>query len=146
MSNRRSRVTATVMTVLLTTGSGAVLASPGQAHAPAERATVLTTSLRSSGDPNGSGSATIRLMAARNRVCADLSWRRIEAPAAAHIHEASDGAVVVDLTSSLADGTGCATGVRRSVIRAVIASPRKYYVNVHNATYPAGAVQGKLHR
>lgn len=146
MSNRPSRVTATALTVLLTAGSGAVLASPGQAATPAERATVLTTSLRSSGDPNGSGAATIRLITARKRVCADLSWRRIQAPAAAHIHQASDGAVVVDLTSSLADGTGCTPGVRRSLIRAIIASPRKYYVNVHNATYPAGAIQGTLHR
>lgn len=146
MSNRSVRVTATALTVLLTAGSGAVLASPGVAATPAEGATVLKASLRSSGDANGSGSATIRLMTARKRVCADLSWRRIDAPAAAHIHRASDGAVVVDLTSSVADGTGCATGVRRSVIRAIIDRPRKYYVNVHNATYPAGAVQGTLHR
>ena len=146
MSIRPSRVTATALTVLLTAGSGAVLAAPGQAATPAERATVLTTTLHSSGDPNGSGAATIRLMTARKRVCADISWRRIQRPAAAHIHQASDGAVVVDLTRALADGTGCTTGVRRSVIRAIIASPRKYYVNVHNATYPAGAVQGTLHR
>lgn len=143
MSNRSSRVTATALIVLLSAGSGA--ASAAQASAPAERATVLTTSLRGGGDPDGSGSATIRLMTARKKVCANLSWRRIEAPSAAHIHRASDGTVVVDLTSSLADGTGCTRGVRRSVIRAIIASPRKYYVNVHNATYPAGAVQGTLH-
>jgi hypothetical protein len=146
MSNRPSRVTATALTVLLTAGSGAVLASPGQAATPAERATVLTTTLTHSGDSNGSGAATIRLMTARKRVCADMSWRRIQKPAAAHIHQLSDGAVVVDLTPSLADGTGCTTGVRRSIIRAIIASPRKYYVNVHNASFPAGAIQGTLHR
>lgn len=146
MSHRPSRVTATALTVLLTAGSGAVLASPGQAAAPAERATVLMARLHSSGDPNGSGSATVRLMTARKRVCADLSWRRIQAPAAAHIHRASDGAVVVDLTAAVGDGTGCTTGVRRSLIRAIIASPRRYYVNVHNTTYPAGAIQGTLHR
>lgn len=146
MSNRCPGVIATVVSVLLAVGPGAVLASPGQAATSAERATVLTTSLRSSGDPNGSGSATIRLAPARTRVCADLSWRRIEAPDAAHIHRVSDGTVVVDLTSSVADGTGCTTGVRRRLIRTILASPRQYYVNVHNATYPAGAVQGTLHR
>lgn len=146
MTNHPSRVTAAVLTVLLATGAGVAAASPGQALSSAQSATVLTTSLASSGDPNGSGSATIRLMPARKRVCADLTWRRIQAPAAAHIHQASDGAVVVDLTSSLKDGSGCATGVSRGMIRAIIAHPRRYYVNVHNATYPAGAIQGTLRR
>lgn len=146
MSNRSSRLSTAVLTVMLAAGSGVALAPPGQAARPAERATVLTTTLHASGDANGSGAATIRLMTARKRVCADLSWRRIQKPVAAHIHLGSTGAVVVDITSSLADGTGCTTGVRRSIIRAIIASPRKYYVNVHNPTYPAGAVQGTLHR
>ena len=28
---------------------------------------------------------------------------------------------------------------------AILAHPGQYYVNVHNATYPAGAIQGALH-
>jgi hypothetical protein len=36
--------------------------------------------------------------------------------------------------------------VTRELARAIIADPSGYYVNVHNATYPAGALRGQLSR
>jgi hypothetical protein len=30
------------------------------------------------------------------------------------------------------------------LIKAIIQSPQEYYVNVHNAEYPAGALRGQL--
>lgn len=144
-SRTRGAVASGALTALIAAGSLATPA-PALTAMPAERAVVLGATLVSSGDPNGSGSASVRFEPARKRVCATLRWRRIKTPVAAHIHRAADGAVAVDLTSAVPDGTGCARGVRRSTIRAILDRPRRYYVNVHNAPYPAGAVQGTLHR
>jgi hypothetical protein len=38
---------------------------------------------------------------------------------------------------------GC-TDVERELALAIITSPESYYVNVHNAPYPAGALRGQL--
>lgn len=109
------------------------------------RATVLRADLRPGGDADGSGSATVRLRPAVRRVCATISWSGIETPFAAHIHRRSDGQVVVDLTGSVTGGARCVRAPRR-LIRAIAGRPGRYYVNVHTDTYPAGAVQGALHR
>lgn len=143
MSNRPSRVIVTALTVLLTAGSGAVLASPGEAATSAARAKLLTASLAGGGDSDGSGYATLTMRARRGLVCVALSWQGIQRPSAGHVHRVSDGAVVVTLTSALADGTGCAAAPS-AVIRAINASPRAYYVNLHNTEHAGGAVQGVL--
>jgi hypothetical protein len=120
--------------------------APAASARPSEDApTTLVTSLRSSGDPDGAGSASIRLRPAAGRVCATISWSGIEAPTAAHIHRVSDGFVLVDLTGAVTGGQHCVTAPTRTISR-IAEHPRRYYVNVHNATYPAGAVQGTLHR
>ncbi len=108
-------------------------------------ATLLQAKLKSSGDPNGSGEAHFRMLRAKRKVCATVEWRKIEAPSAAHIHKRSDGSVVVDLTGSVTGGAKCATAGKRKIKR-ISKHPRRYYFNVHNATYPAGAIQGVLRR
>ena len=125
--------------------SGALVGTTAQA-APAQRAVQrLEAQLKPSGDPNGSGEAHFRLNKAERRVCASVEWHKIATPNAAHIHRVSDGAIVVDLTGSVTGGKHCATGVSRRLIGRILAHPRRYYFNVHNAPYPAGAIQGRLH-
>jgi CHRD domain len=124
-------------------GAALLLLPASSASALPARATVLHASLAPSGDANGSGSATVRLRPAPGRVCASISWSAIEDPFAAHIHRRSDGQVVVDLTGSVTEGARC-VDAPRALIRAIAAHPRRYYVNVHNRTYPAGAIQGPL--
>ncbi|MEJ7705989.1 MAG: CHRD domain-containing protein [Nocardioidaceae bacterium] len=66
----------------------------------------------------------------------------------AHIHRGRagvNGDVVVDLTGSVTDGANCARGVRKALIRKIIEHPRRFYFNIHNRAYPAGAIRGQLH-
>ena len=101
------------------------------------------------GDPDGIGTATITLNYGQGTVCWELSVFGITLPAsAAHIHEApvtAPGPVVVPLSAPDASGfaSGCAT-VDRELIKDIIQHPEEYYVNVHNADYPSGALRGQL--
>jgi hypothetical protein len=79
-------------------------------------------------------------------VCWEVSYEGIDLPAtAAHIHAAPagvNGSVVIPLSPI---ESGCGT-VDRMLIKELIRNPRNYYVNVHNATFPGGAIRGQLHR
>ena len=100
--------------------------------------------IRQSGTPNGSGEAHFTLNKTRGRVCASVEWKNVGKPNAAHIHRGSDGGIVVNLTGSVTGGSHCATGVSKKLIGRILDHPGRYYFNVHNAAYPAGAIQGTL--
>lgn len=99
------------------------------------------------GDPDGSGFATLRLNPGLGEICYSITVSDIEPAAAAHIHEApagTAGPVVVGLEPPT-DGSSesCATA-DRALVKDIMKNPSDYYVNVHNADYPAGAVRGQL--
>jgi hypothetical protein len=99
------------------------------------------------GDPDGTGTATFRVNPGQGEICYTLSVSNIEPATAAHIHRApptAAGPVVVPLAAPT-NGTssGCAP-ISRELAKALIQNPGDYYVNVHNAPYPAGAVRGQL--
>lgn len=102
------------------------------------------------GDPDGSGTATVRLNHGQGEVCWEISVSDITLPATgAHIHVGTVdtfGGVVVPLSPPDESGfsSGCISGVDRDLIKAIIQNPEGYYVNVHNADFPAGAVRGQL--
>ena len=97
-------------------------------------------------DPDGRGEATVTVWG--SDVCWRIKVQKIAPAAAAHIHAAVagvNGPVVVPLTTPNADGwsAGCAT-VAAPLAANIAAHPEQYYVNVHNAAYPGGAVRGQL--
>lgn len=100
------------------------------------------------GDPDGAGHATVKVDTAKNEVCYTLSVEKIAAATMAHIHKApadAAGPVAVPLTKPDEAGksSGCAT-VAPEVAKDIAANPGGYYVNVHNAEFPPGAVRGQL--
>ena len=102
------------------------------------------------GDPDGRGTAVITVNVRRSEVCWFIRVRRIGLPAtAAHIHNAVEGVagpVVVGLTPPGANGVsfGCAAGLAPDLVKAIARHPENYYVNVHNAEFPSGALRGQL--
>jgi CHRD domain len=103
-------------------------------------------------DPDGSGRARIELKG--DQVCFTLSWKKIGAPFAAHVHKAASGVngpVVVPIflvpdgiAAPISQVGGCATA-STAVVKAIRERPRDYYVNVHNTAFPGGAIRGQLH-
>jgi hypothetical protein len=100
------------------------------------------------GDPVGTGTATIRLRAGQGQVCYQLAAKNLPPAAAAHIHRGASGAagpVVIPLTTPNAAGasSGCATAAR-TLVKAILADPASFYVNVHTSDFPGGAIRGQL--
>jgi hypothetical protein len=99
------------------------------------------------GDPDGSGFASITVNPGLGRVCYWLEVSGVAPASLAHIHAApagSPGPIVVHFAAPT-DGTssGCAD-VTRELAMALIQHPTDFYVNVHNAEFPGGAVRGQL--
>lgn len=101
------------------------------------------------GDPDGSGWFAATFNPGTGEVCFAYEVTGVEPLGAAHIHAAaagSPGAVVIPLPpTSATGGSGCVTA-DRDLILAIIQDPGAYYFNVHNATYPGGALRGQLSR
>jgi hypothetical protein len=85
-----------------------------------------------------------------NELCYTLMVADITLPAtAAHIHVGEVGVAgppVVPLAPPDATGMSeaCVTDADPAVLQAIVDNPAGYYVNVHNADYPDGAIRGQL--
>lgn len=107
------------------------------------------------GDPDGRGA--FAAVVKGDRLCYAMVADRIETATAAHIHAAPRGVaggIVVGLEVPNKFSAACITAVpddqdstatlTQSELAAIVANPADFYVNVHNAPFPAGAIRGQL--
>jgi hypothetical protein len=102
-------------------------------------------------DLDGNGTALVTI--AGTTVSYEIVVNNIAAPTAQHIHSGVagvNGPIVVGLTGTWSgSGNGPwtlvgATTTDAATAAAIVANPAAFYVNVHNADFPGGAVRGQL--
>ena len=136
--------------------------------------TTVTLTARLSGaqevpaaDPDGSGKAVVEIDVEAGEVCFDIkSLSDVGTPNRGHIHEGAagvNGGIVVpffELRIPPADPGAPATDPRNdalesgglqdcvpgdpAVLARIVANPANFYVNVHNARFPGGALRCQL--
>jgi hypothetical protein len=99
------------------------------------------------GDPNGAGLARIEINDTTNTVCTDLEVRQIEQATAAHIHRGASGVngppvITLDVPDDN-DSDDC-DEVPDALVDEIRNNPGGFYVNVHTADFPDGAIRGQL--
>ena len=112
------------------------------------RATLLGANEVGGGDPDGTGRAEISISDNFGQVCYDLNDIRGIGPiTAAHIHRGAtgvNGPPVFTLKPANEGGyKGCSDGTEWTQDR-IENNPSAFYVNVHTAQFPNGAIRGQL--
>jgi hypothetical protein len=124
------------------------LTSTSATAAGAKRSTTLSGAEEvPPADPDGTGFAAITLNVGQATVCWELTVANIQPATAAHIHKAPagvNGPVVVGFTPPTSGSSSGCTTASPTLIQDIIDNPQQYYVNVHNAEFPGGAVRGQL--
>jgi CHRD domain-containing protein len=99
------------------------------------------------GDPDGTGTVKITLNPGKSQVCYELTVAKIAPASGAHIHEgAADkaGPPILTLTPPANGSSKECAPLAQEKIMDIIRSPGSFYVNVHNAEFPKGALRGQL--
>jgi hypothetical protein len=100
------------------------------------------------GDPDGSAVARITIEDNFDQVCWNVSdVRNIGEVTAAHVHVGKRGVngppVFTLKKSNEGTWTGCSEGAEWTQNR-IEGNPENFYVNLHTAAYPNGAIRGQL--
>jgi hypothetical protein len=130
---------------LLVLGAAAASAQDAQLFAVLSGGNeVSPTGQAAAGDPDGTGSATVNVVAA-DQLCFAILVNNIDPPTFAHIHQGPagvNGPIVVNLAPP--NSAGCVPGLDPALVDSIRRSPSEFYVNIHTGPFPAGAVRGQL--
>jgi CHRD domain len=102
------------------------------------------------GDPDGHATAQVEVVG--SKVIFSFRWSGISAPTMGHIHEGVKGVngpiVVPFFTTAMPDTATAAAGAVTvndpSIATGIRSNPSGFYVNLHTAAFPGGAVRGQL--
>lgn len=100
------------------------------------------------GDTNGTGSFSVEIDSEAGDFCYLLSASGIGRPTGAHLHSGAAGTtgealIPLEVTGPSMDM--CAA-IEPDKLRPILDNPGNYYINVHTAANPEGAVRGQLER
>ncbi len=126
-----------------------IVAVGGAGGAPQSTTLTGAAEVPGPGDPDGSGTASLRLNPGQKEICYELTVADIAPATAAHIHIGGPtvaGPVVVGLMPPTSGSSSACASVDRDLVLDILKNPAGFYVNVHNSAFPAGAVRGQLSR
>jgi CHRD domain len=129
---------ATIALISVASASGAIVKSGNSLHATLSGKVEVPK-----GDPDGGGTAEVKITG--TTVWWEIKALKVGTLLAAHIHKGHPGVagpVVVPFGKTYTS-KGCVKAPLATVT-AIKRNPSAYYVNVHNAKYPAGALRGQL--
>ena len=99
------------------------------------------------GDPDGTGMARLTFSQGKSQICYELTVDKIGPASGAHIHAgiaSTAGPPVVTLTAPANGSSKECVPLAAEKITDIIKNPGNYYINIHNAEFPKGAVRGQL--
>jgi hypothetical protein len=148
MSRRLIPLLLALLGLVVTAGPASADRLAGSVYGGQQLSTVMIGAIEvPPGDPDGVGIAQLTLNPGRSEICFELRVTGIAPATMSHIHVGPAGVagpILVHLTPPTSGfSTGCVSA-DRELIKAIMRNPANYYVNVHSADYPAGAVRGQL--
>jgi hypothetical protein len=138
-------------TVIALVISAVALVAVVAANAAAARTVTFEIALKGKNEApaapaSNKGKVELRLNTATGKVCWEFKLAKIDGkPSQAHIHKGKvgvSGNIVVPLGANY-NRQGC-TSEAKSLVKSIAGHPGAYYVNVHNAKHPLGAMRGQL--
>lgn len=99
------------------------------------------------GDVDGTGAATVTIDQVAGEVCVDLRVANIQTATAAHIHPGAAGATgapLIVLNVPTATGSQTCVTTTPTIATDIATNPANFYINVHTADFPNGAIRGQL--
>jgi hypothetical protein len=156
MGKRRVLLAGSAVLVGATAVSGVAIARGGEERL---RADLRGSNEVPAADPDGRGRAKVTVDVEGGEVCFSVRFDDTGTPNRGHIHVGDagiNGGIVVtlfELVGMPADERNDALEEGRlercvaadaAVLEAITANPDGYYVNLHNARFPAGAIRGQL--
>jgi hypothetical protein len=106
------------------------------------------TEVPNPGDPDGTGTISLRMRPGQGQICEVISVKNIGQPTASHIHKGTSddsGPVVVPLkTPSLTSSVSGCVPAARVIVADIFANRGNYYVNVHTSDFADGAIRASL--
>jgi hypothetical protein len=125
---------------------GVLAANAATAKAVKFEIAIKGSNERPAAPASNKGKVELTLNTATGKVCWEFKLAKIDGkPNQAHIHKGKAGVsgnVVVPLGANY-KRQGC-TSAAKSLVKSIAGHPASYYVNVHNAKHPAGAMRGQL--
>jgi hypothetical protein len=160
MRTGAKRVLGLALAISLFSGASVASASDGTVRLTADLTGAQEVPLAA--DPDGSGKAKVDINVEAGTVCFDIKLDAVGTPNRGHIHEevaGVNGGIVVTFFELRTVDTP-ATDPRNdeielgriqdcvdadpALLARIVANPAGFYVNVHNARYPAGALRCQL--
>jgi hypothetical protein len=139
--------------LILTASAAALALAP---VAAAAETVVLTANLSGAnevgangpgaGAPDGNGAFRVEINTETGDFCYTLYGEKIAAPTMAHVHTGAAGTnggpvITMDVTGK---GSDMCIAVEPDKLKPIVANPAGFYVNIHTADFPGGAVRGQL--